>query len=329
MRRIAAVGALLVLTACSTPITPTSPAQPPSADTTDCGGPTAVTVDDADELTEALTGVRPGAVIALAPGRFAGTFAATTSGSADRPITLCGPRDAVLDGGAIDGDYTVHLDGVSHYRLLGFTVSGGQKGVMVDAGQRNLLDGLLVQGTGDEGVHLRRASSDNVVRGLTVRDTGRRNAKFGEGIYVGSAESNWCELTACGPDRSDRNTIEANSISGTTSESVDIKEGTTGGALRDNTFDGAGMTAADAWVNVKGNGWTITGNTGTDSPEDGFQVFEILDGWGLDNTFTANTATVNADGWAFNISRNEERNAVSCDNVARAAGKGLTRDACR
>lgn len=322
--------ALTALTACSTPITPTSPARTPEATAppTDCGSLAAVAVTDADELTEALAGASPGAVIVMAPGSYAGSFTARTTGEPDAPITLCGPRGAVLDGGPIDGGYTLHLDGVSHWRLLGFTVTGGQKGVMVDAGQRNLLDGLLVQGTGDEGVHLRRASSDNVVRGLTVRDTGLRNERFGEGIYVGSAESNWCELTACGPDRSDRNTIEANTISGTTSESVDIKEGTTGGALRRNTFDGAGMTAADAWVNVKGNGWTITGNTGTDSPEDGFQVFEILDGWGVDNTFTANTATVNADGWAFNVARNEERNPVGCDNVAVAAGKGLTRAAC-
>jgi len=59
-------------------------------------------------------------------------------------------------------------------------------------------------------------SSDNVVRGLTVRQTGLRRAKFGEGIYVGSAESNWCGLTDCGPDRSDRNVVEENTISATT-----------------------------------------------------------------------------------------------------------------
>ncbi|MBW0118335.1 right-handed parallel beta-helix repeat-containing protein [Pseudonocardia abyssalis] len=325
MRRILLAGALLVLAACSAPAPlPVAPA--PITATGDCAG--GVPVADGDELIEALAGAHPGTVIALAPGTYRGNFVARTTGTPDAPITLCGPREAVLDGGPVDGDYTLHLDGVAHWQLRGFTVRGGQKGVMVDGGQRVLLDGLLVEGTGDEAVHLRRHSSDNVVRGLTIRDTGLRRDKFGEGIYVGSAESNWCELTGCEPDRSDRNTIEDNTISGTTSESVDIKEGTTGGLLRGNRFDGAGMTAADAWVNVKGNGWTIAGNTGIDSPEDGFQVFEILDGWGLDNTFTGNTATVNADGYAFNITRNDERNRVSCDNTATGAGKGLTRAAC-
>ncbi|GAA3250540.1 hypothetical protein GCM10017691_62630 [Pseudonocardia petroleophila] len=323
MRRLALAGALLALAACGSPAPP--PVGAPAPVTAGCAG---VPVADGDALTAALADAGPGTVIALAPGTYRGRFVARTAGTAEAPVTLCGPREAVLDGGPVDDGYTLHLDGVAHWQLRGFTVRGGQKGVMVDGGQRVLVDGLLVEGTGDEAVHLRRHSSDNVVRGLTIRDTGLRREKFGEGIYVGSAESNWCELTGCEPDRSDRNTIEDNTISGTTSESVDIKEGTTGGLLRGNRFDGAGMTAADAWVNVKGNGWTITGNTGIDSPEDGFQVFEILDGWGLDNTFTGNTATVNADGYAFNITRNDERNRVSCDNTATGAGSGLTRATC-
>ncbi|MHA6779541.1 right-handed parallel beta-helix repeat-containing protein [Pseudonocardia saturnea] len=326
MRRLAALGALLALAACAAPAEPPPVTPSPISATGDCAG--GVPVADGDQLTEALAGAHPGTVIAMAPGVYTGNFVARTTGTEDAPITLCGPREAVLDGGPVDGDYTLHLDGVTHWQLRGFTVRGGQKGVMVDGGQRVLVEGLLVEGTGDEGIHLRRHSSDNVVRGNTIRDTGLRRDKFGEGVYVGSAESNWCELTDCGPDRSDRNTIEANTISGTTSEAVDIKEGTTGGLLRGNTFDGAGMTAADAWVNVKGNDWMITGNSGTDSPEDGFQVFEILEGWGLDNTFAANTATVNGDGYGFNITRNDERNPVTCDNTVVGAAKGLTSAAC-
>ncbi len=60
------------------------------------------------------------------------------------------------------------------------------------------------------------------------------------------APSNWCTITDCDPDRSDRNVISGNQISGAGSESVDIEEGTTGGAVRGNTFDGAGMTGADS-----------------------------------------------------------------------------------
>lgn len=329
VRAAVAVLALAVVAACGAPAPVPAPgpvtAPPPTTPTAGCAG---VPVADADQLTEALAGAAPGAVIALSSGTYRGSFVARTPGTADAPITLCGPPDAVLDGGPVDAGYTLHLDGVAHWQVRGFTVRGGQKGVMLDASQRVLLEGLLVEGSGDEAVHLRRASSDNVVRGLTIRDTGLRRAEFGEGVYVGSAESNWCELTACGPDRSDRNTVEGTTVSRTTAESVDVKEGTTGGKVRGNRFDGAGMTAADAWVNVKGNAWTITGNTGIDSPEHGFRVIEVLDGWGLDNVFTGNSSTVNADGYAIDVTRNDDRNRVSCDNTAVGAGMGLTRNGC-
>jgi hypothetical protein len=32
------------------------------------------------------------------------------------------------------------------------------------------------------------------------------------------------------------------------------------------------MTGADSWVDVKGNAWTVRGNRGSLSPQDGFQV---------------------------------------------------------
>ena len=333
----AALVALLagVLVGCGGPAVPSpTPAAgppeplPPVRTVADCGTTGVTLVDGTAALTAAIAAARPGAVIALAPGRYDGPVVITGAGSPDAPITVCGPRDAVVDGGAVEDGYTVHLDGASRWTLRGFTVRGGQKGVMLDGAQHVVLDGLLVTGTGDEGVHLRRNSSDNVVHGLTVRQTGLRRAKFGEGIYVGSAESNWCGLTGCGPDRSDRNVVEENTISATTAESVDVKEGTADGVVRGNTFDGAGMTAADAWVDVKGNGWTIAGNRGTAAPTDGFQVHEVVDGWGVGNTFSANTAAVAADGYAVNITRNADRNTVTCDNVTVGAARGVTRQPC-
>ncbi|MGI5128851.1 right-handed parallel beta-helix repeat-containing protein [Pseudonocardia sp. CA-107938] len=331
MRRAVMAAALAgLLAACAGPAPaapqPQEPA-PPVRTVADCG--TGVTlVDGTAALVAAIAGARPGTVIALQPGRYAGPVVVTSAGGADAPITLCGPRDAVVDGGAIEDGYTVHVAGASRWTLRGFTVRGGQKGVMLDGAQHVVLDGLLVTGTGDEGVHLRRNSTDNVVRGLTVRDTGLRRAKFGEGIYIGSAQGNWCEQTGCQPDRSDRNVVEDNTISATTAESVDVKEGTTGGVVRGNTFDGAGMSAADAWVDVKGNGWTITGNRGTAAPTDGFQVHDVAPGWGIGNTFSANTAAVAADGYAVNITRNADRNTVTCDNVAVGAARGITREPC-
>ncbi|MBN9101480.1 MULTISPECIES: NosD domain-containing protein [unclassified Pseudonocardia] len=293
-----------------------------------CTGASAIPVRNADELTEALSGATPGAVITMAAGTYAGHFVATASGTSDKPITLCGGRDAVIDGGDIARDYSLHLDGASFWQLSGFTIRGGQKGLIIDRGQGDLVQGLLIENTGDEALHLRQNSTDNVVRGNEIRGTGLKSEKFGEGIYVGSAENNWCEQSSCGPDRSDRNTIEGNTISDTTAENVDIKEGTTGGVLRGNSFSGAGMKDADSWVDVKGNGWTIADNTGVDAPQDGFQVHQVVDGWGMGNTFTGNSSTVNGDGYAINITKPRDDNRVMCSNTDSGAAKGLSNVDC-
>lgn len=282
----------------------------------DCGFPGATGVSTADELRAALGQAQPGAVIHLRDGVYPGQFEITTAATGQQPITLCGSRAAVLDGGDIDSGYTLHLRNADHWRLSGFTIHGGQKGLMLDNTRGALIEGLLIHEVGDEALHLRAASSDNIVQGTTIRRTGLRKRKFGEGVYIGSAESNWCTHSNCEPDRSDRNIIQANDIADTTAEAIDVKEGTSGGTLRGNTLSGTAMTGADSWVDVKGNDWTIADNTGTDTPKDGFQTHAILHGWGERNTFHNNTATVNAPGYGINITRRHLGNTVRCTNRA-------------
>jgi hypothetical protein len=293
----------------------------PALQRVDCPTPT-TTVTSAEELSAALTAAAPGQVIRLADGNYQDNFVATASGTPTAPIFLCGGRGAVLDGGGTTGGYVFHLDGAEHWRLVGFTVRNGQKGVMADATTGTVIQDLAVNGTGDEAVHLRRNSTDNLVVGNVISDTGQRRDKFGEGVYIGTAVSNWCTISDCLPDRSDRNVIAGNTISDTTAEAVDIKEGTTGGLLVDNTFDGAGNTEADSWVDVKGTAWTIRGNRGTNAPLDGFQTHQIEDRWGERNLFEDNTisgaAGVDDRGKpAYGIAlRPVGDNIVRCDNTA-------------
>jgi nitrous oxidase accessory protein NosD len=306
---------------------PAPSAVPPA---TGCEGANVVDVVDAASLQQALDDALAGQVIRLADGRYDGSFVATATGALDAPIRLCGTRSAILDGGAIDGGYTLHLDGASYWHVSGITVSGGQKGVMVDAGVGNRIEGLLVTSMGDEAVHLRAHSTDNVVAGNTIRDTGLRKPRYGEGVYVGTAESNWCRVTDCEPDRSDRNVVEGNDIAGTTAEAVDIKEGTSDGVLRGNSFDGSAMVEADSWVDVKGNGWTIEDNVGTSSPADGFQVHEVVDGWGRDSVFSGNTAG-DVPGLTINVAGPRtirESTTVSCDNSSGGGRPGKSNVAC-
>jgi parallel beta-helix repeat protein len=288
---------------------------------------TGTRVSTASELSAALAKVKPGSTILLAPGTYSGHFVATVSGSKGSPISLCGPADAILDGGGIKHDYVVHLNKASYWHLVGFTVRNGQKGVMVDGSVGSILQGLTVSHTGHEAIHLRTSSTDNIVRDNRVSDTGHLKKKYGEGIYVGTAEPNWCKVSNCKPDRSDRNLIVGNTIWGTTAESVDIKEGTTGGVLANNSFDGSQITSADSWVDVKGDGWVIENNTGVNSPGDGFQTHEILKGWGTKNVFKDNTAHVNGPGYGF-ASRPALANVVECNNTVTGAASGKTTPSC-
>ncbi len=286
-----------------------------------------VDVTDADGLSNALAAAQPGDVIRLAAGTYKGRFVATATATDSEPIYVCGSRDTVIDGGGIKGGYALHLDGASGWRLVGFTVRNAQKGVVADRVFGTIFEGLLVEDVGDEAIHLRTFSTDNVVRGNEIRDTGQRRDKFGEGVYVGTAESNWCKYTDCDPDRSDHNVIEGNLIYGTTAESIDLKEGTTGGVVRNNSFDGSALSGADSWVDAKGNEWVIESNVGVNSPMDGFQMHEIVEGWATANVFRDNVARVHGPGHGF-AATNTEGNIISCDNEVFDAADGFADVEC-
>jgi hypothetical protein len=288
----------------------------------------AIDVATTEELTSALIQARPGERIYLAPGSYQGPFDITTSGSQEALIGLCGTEDAELVGEGSEG-YGLHLDGADWWTVQGVRVTGGQKGVVLDDTQHTSLVDLQVTDTGQEGVHLRTHSSDNVVIGVHVESTGQNDPKFGEGIYIGSAQSNWCRYTECQPDRSDRNRIIGNSFGpDVTAENIDIKEGTTAGVVAGNAFSGSGATTADSWVDVKGNDWEIRDNTGTEAPEDGMAIHVILDGWGNDTAFTSNEMNVNASGFGIRVDKDARGTIVNCDNTAEGAAKGLSNIEC-
>jgi len=297
-----------------------------SATASGCASPTR-TVGSADQLRATLKTAKAGDVIALRDGSYRGPFRAQADGTQASPIVLCGGHGAVLEGGGTRGSTALELDGASHWTLRGFQIRDAQKGVMVDHAAGVTVTGLTVSEIGDEGIHVRNNSTGARITDNTVSRTGLRKAAYGEGIYIGSAKSNWCSVSGCKPDRSDDATVTGNHVSGTTAESVDIKEGTSGGVVSNNTFDGAGMTAADSWVDVKGNAWTISHNVGRHSPLDGFQTHRILNGWGDRNRFEANVAQVDSAGYAIHLAPSLD-NVVTCDNQSSHAGKGLANVPC-
>jgi hypothetical protein len=115
-------------------------------------------------------------------------------------------------------------------------------------------------------VHFRAASSDNTIQRATIHDTGLAQPQYGEGVYVGSAKSNWKKVSGGGPDLSMRNRVVGNTFRAITAENVDVKEETAGTLISGNRFDGSatsGQNYADSIVDVKGYDTTVVGNVTT------------------------------------------------------------------
>jgi hypothetical protein len=81
---------------------------------------------------------------------------------------------------------------------------------------------------------------------------------------------------------------------------------------------------------MKGSGYVIRQNTGTNSPEDGFQTHVINNlEWGSNNLFEENIAEVNGEGFGFYIhDPDESNNTVRCNNEVTGAEKGFANVEC-
>jgi chitodextrinase len=246
------------------------------------GGGTTVNVSTAAQLQAALANAAPGQTIKLAAGTYHGSFVTQKAGTAAQPITLTGPANAVLINDGPTGDapscpaptagwdsgYGLWLFNSPYWNLTGFTVAESKKGIVLDNSHHTTVDGVYVHHVEEEAVHFRRSSADSVIRNSQITDTGLVQPGFGEGVYIGSAGSNWsCHGNSGGVDKGDRVQVTGNRIGpNIAAEPIDVKEGTFNGVIRGNTFNGTGITgenSADSWIDVKGIGYTIEDNTGT------------------------------------------------------------------
>ena len=188
-----------------------------------------------------------------------------------------------------------------------------------------------------------------MLRNSFIHDTGRSQAQYGEGVYVGSANSNWPDFECTDAvegepegDNTERVVVEGNTFEDVTAEGADLKEGTDSGTLRNNTFRRVGTSgenSADSAVDAKGNNWVIEGNTvletdaewdddGTMRPSefaDGLQSHSVYDGYGTANIFRANRVVGAVPGFGIGLYPGAG-NIVACDNEAAEAGAGLVGD---
>ncbi len=318
--------------------TPTTTAIP-STTTCATSGPNLVHVRNASQLRAALRDARPGITIHLADATYNGTFQIKRSGTRTAPITLCGSREARLRGASVKTGYGILLEG-DYWRIEGITIQRYLKGIEAHGTTGSVLRDLKIDDIGQEGIHLRDASTKNRIEWSTITNTGKYRPGLGEGIYIGSDSSHWCDangnLGTCLPDASNGNVIQFNTIGPRVSaELIDIKEGTSGGTLRNNTLHGAGAhaDAVDALVSIKGNNWVIIGNSGDHAPMHGLRVnTDELEGWGTGNVFIDNTLDLHAEGYGFRVPFGPRGvpldNTVACANTVTNARAGFANIPC-
>ena len=322
----------------------------PGASTPPAG--TIVDVSTSAQLSTALSAATPGQTIRLAPGTYQGSFVATTPGTASAPITITGPRTAIITndgpsgslsgcphpGDGWDSGYGLWLYGASYWNVTGLTVADAKKGIVLDSATHVTIDGVLVRDIEDEGVHFRKSSADGIIRNSEITRTGLVQPSYGEGLYLGSANSNFtCYADSSGRDRSDRVQVLDNVFGpGIAAEHIDIKEGTEGGVVRGNSFDGTGLSgqnSADSWVDVKGNGYLFEGNTGTFSSPgtfaNGYETHNPLTGYGCGNIWRDNDSDLGGVGrYAVFVSSTSKcsgnPNRVYASNTVTNAVSGLT-----
>lgn len=299
-----------------------------------------VDVSTVAQLKSALSQAIAGDYIAIAAGTYQDLFVVSGRvGTSTNRIFICGEDGVLFKAKTLNGGYGLSIKNSKFLRVSNIHIEEYLKGVMLDNSSGVILQNLFVKNIGNEGVHFRTNSKNNLLMRSEISHTGLVNDFYGEGVYVGSAESNWCTYTNCNPDQSDGNKIMNNYIHHTAAESIDIKEGTTGGLVQENTFEGQDMTGdyADSFVDVKGNNYIIDSNAGTTGlradgssyQQDGFQVHVAVENNGSGNSFTSNTVSGILPGYVVWAQNAATQTSVTCDNVDPDGSQGSFNYACQ
>lgn len=244
-------------------------------------------------ILDAMRDANPGDEIVVAPGVYepqgkfsfgnkATRFGSDKNGTQNAPIILRAqdPNNRpVFKGpsGRYDG-YGIYILG-DYWILKDLIVEECQKGIVFDNANNGIIDNVLVRNIGEEGIHLRDGSSNNLVTGCVVTNTGIVKPGIGEGLYSGSDRkqhetnpTNASKLDFPG-NRSDNlynpdcfdNTFEFCTIGpNVAAEGADIKEGTKNTIIRNCTFIARGISgenSSDAFIDLKGAYGFVYNNT--------------------------------------------------------------------
>lgn len=288
----------------------------------------------------ALDRAGPGDRVSLAPGAYAQDISSRRDGTAAAPITLSGPRDAVLHGAGRSRVIEINHD---HITVEGFTVDGLWGRPDRREGYRNKLlyavgtaagDGVVglrvlrmtFTNAGGECLRLRYFAQHNEVAHSSFAGCGVYDFKFrgggknGEAIYIGTARNQLGDgrNPTDDLDQSSYNWIHHNRFDTGGNECVDIKEGSAENIVEHNSCTGqrdpnsAGLDARGDRNVLRGN--HVYGNVGAGVRLGGEDALD-----GVDNEVYHNTIIGNRSG-GIKILR--PRQGLLCGNELRDNGAG-------
>ena len=227
-------------------------------------------------ILNAMRTAQPGDEIVIEPGTYvalekdntnggSSLFFSEQDGTVNAPIIIRAKdplNPPILKGseGRYDG-YIMRILG-DYWQIKNLILEDGSKGLVLDNANNVIIENITVRDIGEEGIHLRDGSSNNLVTGCNIFNTGVKKPGFGEGLYIGSDRSQ--HVATYNPDCN--NNIIENCIIGpnVTAEAVDVKEGTLNTIIRNCVFSAKGISgenSADAFIDLKGAYTFVYNNT--------------------------------------------------------------------
>lgn len=236
--------------------------------------------------------------IVLQPGNYGQQLTVTktptsggTQASPPKGVWLYSAGGAIFDRGDVTQGYAASLTKANYLRIEGITFRNGLKGVMAYDSHYLQLKSILVEQTGQEGVHFLNGSTDCSIETSEIRNTGMSAPGYGEGLYVGQSSNNW---TGGVPDKTDRISAISNYIHHTTAEPLDFKEGTRNHVILKNRLGGeslSGENGANSFGDFKCSDSLIQENT-TENPApivaNVFTTLMLIGDSGAGNVFRKN-----------------------------------------
>ncbi|MEF2977446.1 right-handed parallel beta-helix repeat-containing protein, partial [Subtercola sp. YIM 133946] len=298
----------------------------------DCPTATA-TVSTVAAFKAALLAAAPGDVIRVLPGTYNAQFVISVKGTTAKPVWVCGSSGTIIKGFGDGGGNGFYINKSSNVVFAGFTLTKNLRGVMVENSTNITVSNNSILDAGQEGIHLRRNTTNSTAGGNTITNTGLKVPEYGEAVYIGSYNGDWCTYTSCDPDQSNGNIVVDNTMNNNTAEAVDAKEGTSGGFILGNTIDSTGSTATDRWIVIRGNGWFIADNHGSTTATatgsgNGILIAQPnIPGYGVDNIIVRNSAELHGTGYAVQVDKDD--NIVGCNNTVSGTAKGTTNVTCQ